>query len=399
MCAREQGRLEDITQVGVYVGDSHGERRLVGTLVQAPGTPALFSYDAAWVVSGWSISPLSLPLRRGVFEAPQDAQDMLFGIFRDSLPDDWGRLVQDRTLMATGCDSSRVPPLARLSLVGNTGLGALEYIPMNELEVHSTRATMEELMEACREVMRGEETKALGDLYAHAASSGGARPKVMVDIDGEDWIVKLPLDGDMTGMGEMELEYSRKARACGIDVPAAMLVEGRDGTRFFASRRFDRERRLGDVRKVHMASAAALLEASPFDTVDYHDLMDLTLELCGSVKDTEQLYRQMCFNVIMHNQDDHSRNFSFLYDEGLGRWRLSPAYDLTYSVGFMDEHATLVNGKGSDIEEGDLIEVGLSGALTERACRRILDEVEGVCGGMPTGHPIGPRMIGPRMAI
>jgi serine/threonine-protein kinase HipA len=127
------------------------------------------------------------------------------------------------------------------------------------------------------------------------------------------------------------------------------------------------------LRKVHMASAAALLEASPFDTLDYRDLMQLTLQLTCNMADCEQLFRVMCFNVAAGNCDDHARNFSYLFTDGA--WQLSPAYDLTQDEGFLGEHATLVNGKGSDISEADLLAVGAVGGVTARKGREINQQV------------------------
>ena len=124
-----------------------------------------------------------------------------------------------------------------------------------------------------------------------------------------------------------------------------------------------------------MASAAALLEVSPFDVVDYRDLMRLTAALTGSVRDTEQLYRVMCFNVLIGNCDDHTRNFSYLYDEGQGTLCFSPAYDLTRDNGFLGEHSTLVNGRAADIGVSDLVFVGTEGGVSAHACRTIAREM------------------------
>ena len=97
---------------------------------------------------------------------------------------------------------------------------------------------------------------------------------------------------------------------------------------YFGIKRFDRE----NGKKVHMVSVSGLLETSHrLPNLDYNILMKLTLELTKNYQDIEQLYRLMCFNVFAHNRDDHSKNFSFLYDENKKEWHLSPAYDLTYS--------------------------------------------------------------------
>jgi len=86
------------------------------------------------------------------------------------------------------------------------------------------------------------------------------------------------------------------------------------------------------------------------------------------------MYRMMCFNVLNHNRDDHTKNFSFLYTEEQG-WRLSPAYDITYSDTYYGEQTTSVNGKGKDISDEDLISVGVAAKLTKKFCRETLDMI------------------------
>ena len=82
----------------------------------------------------------------------------------------------------------------------------------------------------------------------------------------------------------------------------------------------------------------------------------------------------MCFNVLNHNRDDHTKNFSFLYTEEQG-WRLSPAYDITYSDTYYGEQTTSVNGKGKDISDEDLISVGVASKLKKKFCRETLDMI------------------------
>lgn len=90
----------------------------------------------------------------------------------------------------------------------------------------------------------------------------------------------------------------------------------------------------------------------------------------------EEMYRRMCFNVYAHNRDDHSKNFSFLYDEGEKRWELSPAYDLTYSNSIGGEHATCVNGNGKDPGIEELLAVGTKAGILESKARRIAKKTE-----------------------
>lgn len=359
----------------------HG--RLVGTIAQpSRREPTYFQYDPSWLSAGFSISPLSLPLGPRVYRADVTRFSGLPAIFDDSLPDDWGRLLVQRRLASAGIDSSRLSPLARLMLVGSDGLGALEYSPAVDLPAQVGGIDYDELAERSRQLILDENPTGLDQLYAFGSSSGGARPKVMVDIDGEAWIVKFPAPGDPTTSGADEFRLLGLASACGIRVPATRLIPSARGGGYLASRRFDRIcRDDGTIGKVHMASAAALLEASPFDEgLDYRDLMRLTLRLTADARDCDQLFLVMCFNVAIGNCDDHFRNFSFLYDEHDGAWHLAPAYDLTRSPGFLGEHTTLVNGRGSQIRDEDLIVVGRSGGLTCKRCLELIARVRDVTG-------------------
>jgi len=119
------------------------------------------------------------------------------------------------------------------------------------------------------------------------------------------------------------------------------------------TRRFDRS----GSKKIHMLSVSALLETSHrIPSLDYNILMRLTLELTKDFGEVEKMFRLMCFNIFAHNRDDHSKNFSFLYSEEEG-WRLSPAYDLTYSSSIGGEHATCINGNGRDPGIEDIMSV------------------------------------------
>ena len=96
----------------------------------------------------------------------------------------------------------------------------------------------------------------------------------------------------------------------------------------------------------------------------------------NNVSDIEQLFRMMCFNVFAHNRDDHAKNFSYLYDETTHRFRLSPAYDLTYSTTYYGEHTTSINGNGANPTKNDLLQVGLKAGMNKNSCMQIIDEIE-----------------------
>ena len=166
----------------------------------------------------------------------------------------------------------------------------------------------------------------LDTIFQMGGSSGGARPKIYYELDGEDWIVKFPASVDRPDIGEQEYRYSLCAKSCGIEMPETRLLPSKNGPGYFAVKRFDRK----EGKRIHMVSAGGLLETSHrIPNLDYTILMRLTMKLTGDYGEVERLYRLMCFNVFSHNRDDHSKNFSYLCEDG--RWRLSPAYDLTCS--------------------------------------------------------------------
>ena len=361
--------LETISDLEVWMW-----KKLVGRLAQpSRRSPVAFSYDDSWLANGISISPLSLPLDAGVHIPASRQPGGLFGVFRDSLPDDWGRKLVDRMLVREGFDPATVTPLARLALVGDAGLGALEYRPASKLGQPEAILDFDDAFGQALAVIDDEPADMLDALYAQGGSSGGARPKLMVEFEGAPWIVKFPLSSDEPNEGCEEFRFARAAKACGINMPEVALLPSRLCGGFFAVRRFDRTpTNQGAFAKTHMASAAALLEADPFDdAVDYRDLMKLTLTLTRNASDCEQLFRLMCFNVLAGNCDDHVRNFSFLCDPD-GSWRLSPAYDLTPNPGFFGEHSILVNGKGSGISDVDLFAVASVGNVSTAKSNKIL---------------------------
>lgn len=365
--------LRNITSVTVSY---HG--RTVGTIAQAsPRKPTYFQYDSSWIAQGFSISPFSLPLSPQVFRADPSRFSNLIPIFDDSLPDDWGRLLVERRLASLGIASDTLSPLARLALVGTDGMGALEYSPSIQLPAEVEGIDYDLLASRCQQLINDQNPEGLDELYAFGSSSGGARPKVMVQIDDEPWIVKFPAPGDASTSGAEEERLARLAAKCGILVPRTMLIPSSLGDGYFASKRFDRRQKPdGTQTKLHMASAAALLEASPFDEgLDYSDLMALTFRLTGSVADCEQLFVVMCFNVEVGNCDDHFRNFSYLYDETRAEWHLSPAYDITRSPGFLGEHSTLVNGHGSNICDEDLVAVAACGSIRQNRTHKLIQHV------------------------
>lgn len=347
--------------------------RTVGILAETKDGKGAFQYDKEWLEHGFSISPLSLPLDDRVFIPKSDTLEGLFGVFADSLPDGWGRLLVDRMLLSKKIPLSSVRPIGRLGIVGKTGMGAMEYFPeWIDLE-EQTKLSLDQLSMECERILQEEESENLDELFRLGGSSGGARPKVLIRVDEEAWLVKFPSSYDRKTIGEEEYRYMKCAEKCKISVPEIRLFPSDHGKGYFGVKRFDRK----NGEKVHMITVSGLLETSHrIPNLDYHDLMKLTYLLTKDSRELEQMYRRMCFNVFSHNRDDHSKNFSYLYEEKEGRWMLSPAYDLTYSNSIGGEHATCVDGNGRNPQKEDLYEVGKRAGISQTKARKIAEEVE-----------------------
>ena len=354
------------------------EEKRVGILALTADHKAAFQYDEKWLENGFSISPFSLPLKKQVFLPTKDYFSGLFGVFADSLPDNWGRLLLDRLIRAHKQAPDELTVLDRLAIVGKSGMGALTYYPEKSFSEQTGNLDLDELAEECQRILNTEETEKLDELYRLGGTSGGARPKVMMEIDGEPWIIKFPAHVDRADIGKMEYDYYLCAEQCGITMSECNLFPSGKCSGYFGTKRFDRKNQHGEMERVHMLTVAALLELDFEQPVlDYQDLMKLTKIITNnSPEDLENMYRRMCFNVYAHNRDDHAKNFSFLYEEEKKCWRLSPAYDLTYSTTYYGEHTTTVAGNGKNPGSKELIFVGTQAGLSKEKCRSIAVEIK-----------------------
>ena len=351
----------------------------VGTLALMKNNIVAFEYDNEWVNNGFSISPFSLPLKKQVFIPKIDPFDGLYGVFSDSLPDGWGRLLVDRMLNSQNINPREINTIDRLAIVGETGMGALSYKPeFILLEDNDYQEDYDSLALSCKKILNTEYSADLDNLFRLGGSSGGARPKILTKIDNEDWIIKFPSSLDDSNIGELEYLYSVCAKKCKIDMPETKLFSSKISSGYFGIKRFDRKKlSTGAIRKLHMISVSGLLETSHrTPNLDYNDLMQLTLNLTKSFEEVEKLFRLMCFNVFSHNRDDHSKNFSFIYNEDLNKWELSPAYDLTYSYSINGEHATTINGNGVNPGLNDILNVAEKIGLDKKKAEKIAIEIE-----------------------
>lgn len=362
----------DVKKINVLLRDEP-----VGTLQRDPANGVcVFEYDKGWLANGFSLSPTELPLQSGLFYADKDKFGGGFAVFEDSLPDGYGLYLLDRMLRKQNTSLMELNPLQRLSIIGTAGMGALTYLPMmTGFHAQKELKDIAQLDHLQEEALKVLSEKGVGDesyLYYNSANSGGARPKTALrSRDGSHWLVKFRHVYDPEDIGKSEFLYMKTARACGITIPRIGLVKDR----YFAIERFDFA---PDGKKRHVVTAAALLKTDfRKQDVDYINLLAMTGYLTQDPGQVEEMFRRMVMNLVAVNKDDHSKNFSFLCDDG--KWSLAPAYDITYSpLGSNGEHATSLfyNGNpGFDL----VLKAGTEIRIPESTCRTIIKEVEETC--------------------
>lgn len=366
--------MDTIRQLNVFY-----KKRKVGTLATHEKQFTAFEYDKDWLIDGFSINPFSLPLEKRVFLPKIDPFIGLHGVFSDSLPDGWGRLLVDRLLLSNNLSPRTIGNLDRLAIVGQSGMGALTYQPEQKLlKQNNTTLDLDEIARECNKILNTESSDQLDDLFLLGGSSGGARPKILTTVDNEDWIIKFPSQQDSKDIGKQEYDYSLCVRECGLDMAETRLFESKKCQGYFGTKRFDRPQLAsGQIDRIHMSSVSALLETTHrIPNLDYNILMKLTLQLTKSFREVEKMYRLMCFNVFAHNRDDHSKNFTFIYDELESAWKLSPPYDLTHSYSIGGEHATTVNGNGLNPTKTEILAVAKNIGLDMRKAKSISNDVQ-----------------------
>lgn len=329
----------------------------VGRLAMRQGQ-IWFEYSRDFLDHGLEISPFTLQLRPNAISGKESPFEGLFGVFNDSLPDGWGRLLLDRAVQAHGLAHQSLTPLDRLSHVGTHGMGALVYEPdYTDSPFSEEDLNLDALADETRRVLEGEADDVLEELYALGGSSAGARPKIVAGYNAktgtvlhgqqqlpegyEHWMIKFNSSNDPEDIAAIEYAYALMAKDAGVELPEVRLFETKSG-RYFGTKRFDRK---GNQR-LHMHTASGLLHADHrIPSLDYENLLRATVSLCRDIQQTQKLFRLTVFNVFAHNRDDHAKNFSFLMDKSKV-WTVAPAYDLTFSYGVGREHSMMVMGEG-----------------------------------------------------
>ena len=368
-----------INKVNVFIKFSTNEE-LVGQLV-LDGREVFFKYSEAFLERKLNISPLKLKLDNSIQSTSLKPFDGLFGVFADSLPDVWGRLLMRRHLSQELIAIESLNVLDEMSYVGRNGLGALIYRPFVVFESNgSTDFDLDELNSNIREVLKGESSKIIDDLFQQGGSPGGARPKIYAGYnpktdrliqsdsdlpDGyEHWIIKFAATADEPDIANIEMADYRMAES--------KLFKSSTGNYYFGTKRFDR---IGNDR-LHMISAAGLFHDDYIHSqLDYGHYLHQAFKLTGSVKSQEEVFRHAAFNVFAHNRDDHSKNFAFLMDRD-GKWSYAPAYDLTFSSSSQGMHSTTCAGNGVNPGTKELLE--LASEFSIRNGSKIIEELKSV---------------------
>jgi len=347
---------------------------------------AYLEFDQAFLTTGLELSPvhdktstgLQRPFDTAVFEG-------LHGIFNDSLPDGWGRLLIDRRARQLGIEPSTLTPLDRLACVGSSGMGALCYAPSIKVwEDGEEVLDLGQLAADARRILEGDISEVLLTLGRAGGSPSGARPKALIALNEgghavhgndeapegyEHYLVKFPGHNDPDDIAAIEMAYADMAKEAGVSMPETRLLDGGNGESYFAAHRFDRQ----GTRRIYIQSASGLLYTDiRIPALDYTDLIMLTRNVTRDQRQCNAMFTLAVFNVLAHNRDDHARQFSFMMERD-GTWRLAPAYDLTWSSGPGGEHSSSVLGHGKNITREHLIKLGEKAGMKRSDSIRVIE--------------------------
>ena len=369
---------------------------------------AQFEYDRNFVGLGIEPSPLMMPVREGrVYSFAglnRETYMGLPGMLADSLPDTYGRVLFDRWLALTGRTSSN--PIETLCFLGKRCMGALEYEPAidagydanQRFEIDSLVNVAREALDAKAEFgvnLNDDRKAAIAEILRLGTSAGGQRAKAIIaynkatgevrsgQVDapvGFDYYI-IKLDGvsakagfrGTENYGRLEYSFYKLARACGIEMTESSLIE-ENGRAHFLTRRFDRE----DGRKVHMQTLCGLAhyDFRLLRGYSYEQAFNVMRALRLTYAEAREMFRRLVFNVVIRNQDDHTKNISFLMGEN-GKWRLSPAYDMGYAFNQKGEwtahHQMSVGGKFDGITRADLLAFASANGVKD--AQELIDQV------------------------
>ena len=375
---------------------------------------AAFEYDTDFLKSGIELSPIMMPLGGNIYEFPLLSGEPFYGmpgLVADSLPDTFGNKVIEQWLSSQGKSISEFTAIDRLCYTGKRGMGALEYVPASsELVDINENINVTEMVKFASDVLNqheritinAQEALTYSQLVQVGSSAGGARAKALIawnkktneiksgqlvlDKDYDYWLMKfdnVSKNGDH-GLEDVpeytliEYAYYKMAIDAGIEMNESRIYSNADENHFM-TKRFDR---IGG-KKLHMQSLGAITHISYKEPriCSYEMAAEYMREMHLPMKDIEQFFSRMVFNCIAVNQDDHVKNISFIMNRN-GNWKLSPAYDITYSYDvtnkWLSAHQMTVNGKKSNIDLEDLLVAGERMGLKKRKCMDIIIRISSV---------------------
>ena len=346
-----------------------------------------FEYAPSFLELGLELSPFKLPAKPGTTVCEDYVFDGLFGLFNDSLPDGWGRLLLDRKLMKMGINPNTLTALDRLRYVGSHGMGALIYEPEIPQEFLSQfQNDLDIIAQECQQFQVHDDDQFVDELLVLNGSSAGARPKILVNLipnndsfkitnnntSHNNWIIKFRSSLDAKDIGPIEYAYHLMAVDSGLDVPEARLFKSKKQAGYFGVKRFDRQ----GANAVHMHTFSGLLHIDHrIPSTDYETLMKVTLWLTKDIRECEKQFRNVVFNVLSHNRDDHAKNFSFLMNQN-GTWKVSPSYDLVFSAGPSGEHHCTIMGEGKNPQIAHLLKLAAVASLKPQQALLIIDQIK-----------------------
>ena len=380
---------------------------------------ASFEYDAEFAQSGIQVAPIMMPLSRRVFRFPELSRPTFLGLpglLADSLPDKFGNALIDAWLASQGRQPGSFNAVERLCYTGERGMGALEFAPaIGPRAKETTHIEVGKLVELASEILThrnklqatlaaegGED--ALRDILRVGTSAGGARAKAVIAWNPktnevrsgqvkagqgfEYWLLKF--DGvsgnkdkeldDPKGYGVIEYAYYLMALECGIEISECRLFK-ENGRSHFMTRRFDRIVGSAAGEKLHMQSLCALAhyDFNMAGAYSYEQALLVVRQLQLPMQAIEQLFRRMVFNIVARNQDDHVKNIAFLMNKS-GEWRLSPAFDMTYSFNpagaWTARHQMTMNGKRDDFTMEDFNACAKTASMKRGRAAKIVAEVQ-----------------------
>ncbi len=370
-----------------------GECWTLGTLA-AGDVSLMFEYSPEALARKLELSPFRMPLREQAFSRGESFFGGLPGFIADALPDGWGLLLMDRAFRKAGHEPSRLSALDRLAFVGERAIGALSFEPATQHELSAHEVALLDLARQIDRLSAGASAAVLNELILVGGSPQGARPKALVHYErdsgrmsaggsdgtpGEPWLIKFPARGEHAEACAVEELYAVLARACGIEMPESAYFPLKQRLAAFGVRRFDRE---GGMRVPVLTLAGALHSDYRVPAIDAIDFLRLTKFMTRDMREVHAAFERCVFNLVFHNRDDHGKNFSYRLGRDQ-RWRISPAYDLTFNRGPRAHHQMAYAGETLAPTLQDLLRVAEQGEISAAAARQSIGRMLSVAASLP----------------